>query len=151
MSFFLTPGLDATVPLDPDAVGLGGPCPISGHTGGAGVGPGLALEGSMGSSFLDMDGMFTAAGCGMPSAHNFLLPDELPSPLDASLTGLLGPAALDGVCIPFVRACSELFTRRAVERMTKRVETGAGEAAEANMLWKAYGNPFWIACFVVWT
>jgi hypothetical protein len=89
MSFFLAPGLDAAAPLDPGAVGLGGPCPLSGHTGG--VGSGLTLEGSMGSSFLDMDGMFTAAGCGMPSAHNFLLPDELPSPLDGA--GAVPPSA----------------------------------------------------------
>jgi len=44
---------------------------------------GLSLEASLGSSYLDTD-MF-ASGCGNQSAQNFVLPDELPSPLDACM------------------------------------------------------------------
>ncbi|GBF99223.1 hypothetical protein Rsub_11430 [Raphidocelis subcapitata] len=41
----------------------------------------LPLGGGVGASYLEMDGVF-APGCGFGSASSFLLPDELPSPLD---------------------------------------------------------------------
>jgi hypothetical protein len=89
MSFFMGHGLDPAGGLDGDAIA------------GCAPGGGLALAGSMGSSFLDVDGVF-GAGCGLPSAQNFLLPDELPSPLDGSGAGAAaaGPAPLKPALLP---------------------------------------------------
>jgi hypothetical protein len=76
---YLDPSFDLAAEAPPACMGMG--------IGGAGARctppDSLCLDGSMGSSYLDMDSMF-ASGCGHQSAKNFLVPDELPSPLDGS-------------------------------------------------------------------